>query len=264
MCPNCKENAIRDFGLGTEKLEEEIKKMFPNASIVRMDADTTTKKGSHERIIKQIENREYDIIIGTQMISKGLDFPFVTLVGVINADESLNIPDFRSGERTFSLLCQVAGRAGRDELPGTVVLQTYAPQHPIIRFAATQDYPAFYQYEIEERRKMLYPPFSLFFRVVFSDRNEELCAKTCKDYARSLEHELRHVLGEEGPNDLLLLVAAQAPIARISGYYRQQLLVKLLRTKRLPSAIKAAYSFLQSFRSECESIRMELNPQDMF
>lgn len=263
-CPSCGKSFIKQFGIGTEQVEECLKKLFPDVTCLRMDTDTMKTKGSYERILSSFLNGEAQVLIGTQMIAKGHDFPNVTLVGIIAADTTLNLPDYRAPERTFQLLTQVAGRAGRDELPGTVVLQTYAPQHPIIRFAATQDYPAFYQYEIEERRKMLYPPFSLFFRVVFSDRNEELCAKTCKDYARSLEHELRHVLGEEGPNDLLLLVAAQAPIARISGYYRQQLLVKLLRTKRLPSAIKAAYSFLQSFRSECESIRMELNPQDMF
>ncbi len=124
ICPSCHEKAIRDFGLGTEKLELEIQKLFPNAKIIRMDADTTTKKGSHEKIISQIENRECDIIIGTQMISKGLDFPYVTLVGVINADESLNIPDFRSSERTFSLLNQVSGRAGRGDLLGRVIIQT--------------------------------------------------------------------------------------------------------------------------------------------
>lgn len=263
-CPNCGKSFIKQFGIGTEQVEEALKRLFPSVSCLRMDTDTMRAKGSYETILSAFSSGKAQVLIGTQMIAKGHDFPNVTLVGIIAADTTLNLPDYRAPERTFQLLTQVAGRAGRDEVPGTVVLQTYAPQHPIIRFASTQDYPAFYHYEIEERRKMLYPPFSLFLRVVFSDRNESLCASTCASFAKAMEQALRAVLGTDGQNDLLLLVAAQAPISRINGYYRQQLLIKLLRTKRLPSAIKTAYSFLQAYRSECENIHLELNPQDMF
>ena len=198
------------------------------------------------------------------MIAKGHDFPNVTLVGVVAADTTLNLPDYRAPERTFQLLTQVAGRAGRDELPGRVVLQTYVPQHPVIQFARTQNYPAFYQYEIAERKKMLYPPFSLFLRVVFSDPKEETVAKAALGYAKQLETVLRSALGPDGKNVILLLVADEAPIARISGQVRYQLLIKLLRTKRLPDAIRTIYAFHASQDFACASAQLEINPQELY
>ena len=229
-----------------------------------MDTDTMRTKDAYSRILSAFASGQAQVLIGTQMIAKGHDFPNVTLVGVVAADTTLNLPDYRSAERTFQLLTQVAGRAGRDETPGRVVLQTYAPQHPIIRFAREQNYPAFYQYEIAERKKMLYPPFSLFLRVVFSDTEEQKAAEACIAYAKSLEQELRKLLGEEGKNDILLFVAAEAPIARISGLTRFQLLVKLLRTKRLPDAIRLVYEFQSKSSDLCQSVELEVNPQDMY
>lgn len=263
-CPNCKKPFIKQFGIGTEQVEEAVRRLFPAVKTLRMDTDTMREKGSYEKLLSAFHRKEAQVLIGTQMIAKGHDFPNVTLVGVVAADTTLNLPDYRAPERTFQLLTQVAGRAGRDSLPGRVVLQTYEPNHPIIRFAKAQDYPGFYHYEIQERRKLLYPPFSLFLRIVFADREERAAEHACLDYAKELETALRDVLGEEGRQDLLLLVAAEAPIARISGYSRYQILIKLLRTKRLKDAIRTVTAFHDAHRGVCSEMQLEINPQEMF
>ena len=263
-CPNCKKPFIKQFGIGTEQVEETVHRLFPSVRTLRMDTDTMREKGSYENLLSAFHRGEAQVLIGTQMIAKGHDFPNVTLVGVVAADTTLNLPDYRAPERTFQLLTQVAGRAGRDNLPGRVVLQTYEPNHPIIRFAREQDYVGFYHYEIMERKKLLYPPFSLFIRIVFADRDERTAERACLDCAKSLESELRAVLGEEGRQDLLLLVAAEAPIARISGFSRYQILVKLLRTKRLRDAIGTTAAFHERHREDCAEVQMEINPQEMF
>ena len=263
-CPNCKKPFIKQFGIGTEQVEEAVHRLFPAVRTLRMDTDTMREKGSYERLLSSFHRGEAQVLIGTQMIAKGHDFPNVTLVGVVSADTTLNLPDYRAPERTFQLLTQVAGRAGRDNLPGHVVLQTYEPQHPVIRFAKEQDYAGFFHYEIMERKKMLYPPFSLFLRVVFADRSEQTVRDACLTYAKQLEAELRAVLGEEGKNDLLLLVAAEAPIARISGFCRYQIVIKLLRTRRLKSALRTIASFHDLHRTDCREAILEVNPQEMF
>ncbi|MBR0426372.1 MAG: primosomal protein N' [Clostridia bacterium] len=264
VCPNCKKPFLKQFGLGTEQVEEALHKLFPAVRSLRMDTDTMRTKDAYNRILSAFSAGHAQVLIGTQMIAKGHDFPNVTLVGVVAADTTLNLPDYRAPERTFQLLTQVAGRAGRDELPGRVVLQTYVPQHPVIQFARTQNYPAFYQYEIAERKKMLYPPFSLFLRVVFSDPKEETVAKAALGYAKQLETVLRSALGPDGKNVILLLVADEAPIARISGQVRYQLLIKLLRTKRLPDAIRTIYAFHASQDFACASAQLEINPQELY
>lgn len=263
-CPNCRKPFLKHSGIGTEQVEESLHKLFPAVKSLRMDTDTMRTKDSYNRILSAFSLGQAQVLIGTQMIAKGHDFPNVTLVGVIAADTTLNLPDYRSPERTFQLLTQVAGRAGRDEMPGHVVLQTYSPLHPIIRFAREQNYPAFYQYEIAERKKMLYPPFSVFIRIVFSGPDEASVAEACVAYSRETEQILRRVLGEDGKNDILLLVAGEAPIARISGLTRYQLLVKLLRTKRLPDAIRAVYEYHSAHSDVCEDVQLEINPQDMY
>ena len=263
-CPNCKKPFIKQFGIGTEQVEEAVHKLFPTVRTLRMDTDTMREKGSYEKLLSAFQRKEAQVLIGTQMIAKGHDFPNVTLVGIVAADTTLNLPDYRAPERTFQLLTQVAGRAGRDNLPGRVVLQTYEPNHPIIRFAKAQDYPGFFHYEIAERKKMLYPPFSLFLRVVFADRDEQAAELACVEYAKALEAELRTALGTDGKQDLLLLVAAEAPVARISGYTRYQILIKLLRTKRLKAAVDAVSAFHDVHRGICEETQLEINPQEMF
>ena len=264
VCPNCHKPHLKQFGLGTEQVESTLHRLFPTVRSLRMDTDTMREKDSYTKLLSAFAAGQAQVLIGTQMIAKGHDFPNVTLVGIVAADTTLNLPDFRSAERTFQLLTQVSGRAGRDETPGRVVLQTYAPQHPIIRFAKEQDYPAFYQYEIAERKKMLYPPFSLFLRVVFSDKSEQRAADACIAYSKTLETELHRALGPEGKNDILLLVAAEAPVARIAGQYRYQLLLKLLRTKRLPDAIHAVYDFHAAHEGDCAEVRLTVNPQELF
>jgi len=263
-CPNCKKPFIKQFGIGTEQVEEAVHKLFPAVRTLRMDTDTMREKGNYEKLLSAFQRKEAQVLIGTQMIAKGHDFPNVTLVGIVAADTTLNLPDYRAPERTFQLLTQVAGRAGRDNLPGRVVLQTYEPNHPIIRFARAQDYPGFFHYEIAERKKMLYPPFSLFLRVVFADRDEQTAELACIEYAKALEAELRTALGTDGKQDLLLLVAAEAPVARISGYTRYQILIKLLRTKRLKAAVDAVSAFHDVHRGICEETQLEINPQEMF
>ncbi len=263
-CPNCKKPFIKQFGVGTEQVEEAVHRLFPSVRTLRMDTDTMREKGSYEKLLSAFHRGDAQVLIGTQMIAKGHDFPNVTLVGIVAADTTLNLPDYRSPERTFQLLTQVAGRAGRDNLPGRVVLQTYEPNHPIIRFAKAQDYVGFYHYEIMERKKLLYPPFSLFLRIVFTDRDENKAEQGCLEYAKTLEAVLKETLGDEGEQDLLLLVAAQAPIARISGYSRYQIVIKLLRTRRLPAAVKAITSFHDLHRDKCGEVRLEINPQEMF
>lgn len=263
-CPNCKKPFIKQFGIGTEQVEEAVHKLFPAVKTLRMDTDTMQTKGSYEKLLSAFHRGEAQVLIGTQMIAKGHDFPNVTLVGVVAADTTLNLPDYRAPERTFQLLTQVAGRAGRDNLPGRVVLQTYEPNHPIVRFAKAQDYESFYHYEIMERKKLLYPPFSLFLRVVFADRDETAAQRGCLEYAKALEAELRHSLGKEGSQDLLLLVAAEAPVARISGFTRYQILVKLLRTKRLKDAVSTAAIFHDAHKDVCADVRFEINPPEMF
>ena len=189
-CPECHENALNYYGLGTEKLELELKNLFPWARIVRMDTDTTSKKGSHSKIIKDFKEHNYDILLGTQMISKGLDFPKVSLVGVINADATLNIPDFRSGEKTFSLLSQTAGRAGRKDIKGEVILQTFNKDNYILNCVKDNNYKKFYQYEMNNRHKLNYPPYYYLCSIKISSREYEMVSSEANKVKKYLESHL--------------------------------------------------------------------------
>lgn len=262
-CPVCGKPFIKYFGIGTEQVEEQLLALFPGARALRMDTDTMRGRDAHARLLEAFAAGEAQVLIGTQMIAKGHDFPNVTLVGVVAADATLCIPDYRSAERAFQLLTQVSGRAGRDEAPGRVVVQTYQPGHPVIRFARAHDYRGFYQYEMLERRKALLPPYSLFVRILFSGRDEAALEAAGERYGRELERELLALLGEEGAQDLLLLVPSPAPIRKKQGAYRYQVLVKLLRTKRTAAAIRLIYAFAAAHRSELFA-QLEVNPQDMF
>lgn len=224
-CPECNEKSLTYYGLGTEKLEDYLKEKFPRANVVRMDVDTTTKKGSHEKILEDFKEHKYDILIGTQMISKGLDFPLVTLVGVINADTSLNIPDFRSSERTFSLLDQVAGRAGRSELKGKVLIQTYNPDNYILRCVVNHDYDRFYNYEAGIRKKLDYPPYYFLtsIKIISRDYNEALveAKKTYKFLKDNLEKET------------IILGPTTASIFKQNNLYRFQIILKYKKDSKL-------------------------------
>ncbi len=218
-CPACSSPYIANFGVGTQKIEQMTKKMFPAARVLRMDLDTTSKKGGHEEILTAFSEGEADILIGTQMIVKGHDFPNVTLVGVLAADLSLNTPDYRSAERTFQLLTQAAGRAGRDARNGDVVIQTYSPEHYSIVTAANQDYEAFYQQEMAYRRLMKYPPASGLLTVQFSSRQEdcliEAAALAAGFIAPLSEQEAVQVIGP-----------VEASVYKINDIYRKILYLK--------------------------------------
>lgn len=229
-CPECHEKALTDYGLGTEKLELEIKKTFPEARVIRMDADTTRNKGAHEDIINKFKNHEYDILLGTQMISKGLNFPLVTLVGVINADGTLNIPDFRSGERTFSLLSQVAGRAGRSELKGEVVLQTFNPDNFTLKCVQEQDYMKFYNYEMSNRHKLDYPPYYYLTSIKIASKDYDLASKEII--------KVKNYLTKNLSNDTIILGPTTASMFKINNIYRFQIILKYKKDPKLFSSLK--------------------------
>lgn len=261
-CPNCRKPFIKQFGIGTEQVEEQLLKLFPKARTLRMDTDTVKAKDGYEKILSAFSNQEADVLIGTQMIAKGHDFPNVTLVGIIAADLSLNLPDFRSTERTFQLLTQMSGRAGRDREPGEVFLQTYNTAHPVFAFSREHDYEGFYQYEIAQRKKCLYPPFSVFLRIVLQGDDERELNERGADYAKKMEQVIIGALDKHS-SDLLLVHASPAPIMRIAGLYRFQILFKLLRTGRLKEVLKAVYAFENENRGEYTE-KIEINPVDMF
>ena len=194
ICPECKEESINDLGVGTEKIEEELNKLFPDSKILRMDFDTTSRKGMHEKMISAFKNHEYDILLGTQIVSKGLDFDNVTLVGVINADTSLNIPDFRSSENTFSLLAQVAGRAGRSDKEGQVIIQTFNPDHYAIQYTKNHDYIGFYNKEMFIRRELKYPPFYYICYIRISGKDSKYIFDESNKIRRVLDNKLNNTI----------------------------------------------------------------------
>jgi primosomal protein N' (replication factor Y) len=236
QCPSCWSGRIRHFGIGTQRVEELVREAYPGAQVVRWDLDTTGGKTSHEDLLDRFTRGEADIMVGTQMIAKGLDLPRVTLVGVITADTGLNLPDLYAGERTFQLLTQVAGRAGRSVLGGKVVVQTYTPQHPAIQAAARHDYDAFYSYEMAFRREHWYPPLSRIIRLVYRHPN----AASAQREAARLHRALTLKIARLGLRDVGLIGPAPAFFARTRGKSRWHILVRgadphaLLRDERLP------------------------------
>lgn len=223
-CPKCNSTDLKDLGLGTQKLEEELNKRY-NAKVVRMDIDTTSKKGEHQKIIEDFGEHKYDILVGTQMISKGLDFPLVTLVGVINADASLNIPDFRSSERTFQLLSQVSGRAGRSDKPGEVIIQTLNNDHYSMLLAQRHDYLSFYKEEMKIRKLLNYSPYYYIILVRISTKDYELSFKEAKKIGDYLKENLSSTTYVLGPS--------MANIFRIDNVYYQQCIIKYKKDDKL-------------------------------
>ncbi|MCB0038221.1 MAG: primosomal protein N' [Caldilinea sp.] len=223
-CPECGSKRIRFFGAGTERIEEAVKEILPQARVLRWDADTTGRKGSHEAIMAAFAAHEADILVGTQMIAKGLDLPLVTLVGVVAADVGLFLPDFRSSERTFQLLTQVAGRAGRSERGGRVVIQTYRPDHYVIQAAAHHDYAGFYAREMQFRREHGYPPIRRLARLIFWEKRPDVARREAERMAAKLRHRVEK-MGVEGEG-ITLLGPAPAFFERYRGYYRWQILVR--------------------------------------
>ncbi len=222
MCPQCGSKRIKFLGVGTQKLEEEAKAAFPGARLLRWDSDTTGRRESHRLILEKFKNHEADILIGTQMITKGLDLPRVTLVGVISSDTALNLPDFRAGERTFQLLTQVAGRAGRGPLGGQVIIQTYSPDHYAVQAAARHDYQGLYDKEIGYRLQLRYPPFSQLASLIFSHRNDNACQKEAERLKRLISDEI----DIRGISGMSIIGPAPAFIHRLRGRYRWQIVLR--------------------------------------
>ena len=222
-CKACGGKHIKLTGLGTQKLEDEVARLFPDARILRMDTDTTYSRYAYEQEFERFSRGEYDIMLGTQMIAKGLDFPNVTLVGVLAVDKLLYATDFRGNERTFSLVTQVVGRSGRGDKRGRAYIETYTPDHPVLNFAAHQNYPMFYSDEIQARKALLYPPFCDICVIGFSCTEEALVQQGARLFIEFLK-EYMHTLGKKLP--LRVLGPVPAGVYKINGKYRYRIVMK--------------------------------------
>lgn len=251
-CPDCQGEKIRYYGTGTQKVEEELQALFPSSRILRMDVDTTRKKGAHEKILKAFEEQEADILLGTQMIAKGLDYPNITLVGVLNADTALNLPDFRSSERTFQLLTQVSGRAGRGAKPGEVIVQTFNPEHHSIVLAQAQDYEAFYQQEMILRHQSGYPPFYFTVKITVSHPAEEVVAKKSYQIAEQLKNGLSPQSRILGPTP--------SGIARIKNRYYYQIILKYKHEVHLHRMLREILETSQSEQRKNLYVSIDYEP----
>ncbi|MFZ7103121.1 MAG: primosomal protein N' [Peptococcaceae bacterium] len=255
-CPSCGSSFIRYFGTGTQQVETELLKMWPHIKITRMDVDTTQNKNSHQQLLAEFKRGATNILIGTQMITKGLDFANVTLVGVIAADTSLNLPDYTSGERTFQLLTQVAGRAGRGEKEGKVIIQTYNPQHYAVIAGKNQNYDEFYQQEIKVRELMNYPPFSALVRIVISDFQEQKVILCAERFVQAIN--------ERFPNEFEVLGPAQAPISKMKNRYRWQIILKGSQPEKLIKAAEHGYEKMNKGKtSNTPRIVIDVDPQSI-
>lgn len=229
-CPECSSEHIRFFGTGTQKVEEEIARLFPTARVLRMDVDTTRKKGSHEHILKLFGEGKADILLGTQMIAKGLDFPNITLVGVLSADTTLHLADFRAAEKTFQLLTQVSGRAGRHDKAGEVIVQTYTPEHYAIQFAQHHDFVPFYNQEMMNRKQFLYPPFTYVVLIQITHEDVLMTA----EYAHKAANWLRDNLTDQSE----IIGPTASSISRLQNRYRYQCLIKYKKEPTLPEILQ--------------------------
>ncbi len=254
-CPDCKSHAIRYGGLGTQKLEDEVRARFPKHACARMDTDSMRARGSHQRVLDAFGRGEIDILLGTQMIAKGLDFPNVTLVGVINADTALHLPDFRAGERTFQLVAQVAGRTGRGDKGGRVIVQTLSPDHPAIKAAVRHDFPAFAKQELIVRRTLHYPPYGAMVRLVIRGPLEE----TTRGVAEELDDRLKQAGGNE--KSLRVIGPAPAAIPKLRGNYRFQIQMQASEGDALRRIIELATVRFKSPRDIIWTV--DVDPADM-
>lgn len=250
ICPSCGERAIKTLGTGTEKVEEEIKKVF-NARVVRMDLDTTSRKGSHEKIITAFKNHEYDILLGTQMIAKGLDFSNVTLVGVINADTSLMIPNYRSNEYTFQLLMQTAGRSGRGEKNGSVIIQTFNPEHYAITLASKHDYIDFFKQEMEVRRKLSYPPYYylIYIKVIGKDYNK--ISVESNKIASILTRELKNSK---------ILGPTTCSVFKLNGLFRFGIIIKYKKEEKMEEVLQSLVNHYKG--NQTVKVDIDVNPNN--
>ena len=256
LCPDCGGNRILSYGLGTEKLAMEVERLFPQARVARMDSDTTSARGSHERILLALGQGEIDILVGTQMITKGHDFPDVTLVGVVSADTTLNMPDFRAAERTFQLLTQVSGRGGRGETPGTVVIQTLNPGHYAIQRTRGHDFTGFYEDEIALRKDLGYPPFSRMINLIISGTEKERVEKAA---ARLGQRAAQLISSVDFKGRLSVIGPMEAPLAKVRGRHRWQILIR-------GKQVRALHSFVRQLMEGADvpgcEIRVDVDPMN--
>lgn len=267
VCPDCGSEHIRYFGTGTQRVEEELAKLFPGIRVIRMDVDTTTEKGSHEKLLKQFRDKKGDVLLGTQMVAKGLDFPDVTLVGVITADSALNLPDFRAAEKTFQLLTQVAGRAGRHQLPGEVVIQSYTPDHYSIIHASGHDYLSFVKDELKHRKALHYPPYCRLILITLSHEQLPLLVRLAENYASELKARADRrgwfgSLDRFAVEALDVLGPVASPIPRLKNRYRFQCMIKWRGTMDAVSLVRQVAEELESSARDAKlQISIDVDPQ---
>lgn len=252
ICPKCKSQNIRYFGAGTQKVEQQIKRFFPKSNTLRIDSDTTSKKGSMEKMLLSFRKGSAQILIGTQAVAKGLDFPNVALVGIISADTALNMPDFRSGERTFQLITQVAGRAGRGDTPGLVYVQTYTPESFAIKCACRQNLSDFYKEELRARYRAFYPPFCNMLNIILKGHSEDLVKQQADD--------LKRILFENYSDDVQIYGPVPAPRGRIKENYRYNL---LLKSNNLNTLIDIAGNMQTLNKNKHVALTWDMGPQDL-
>lgn len=255
VCPKCGSKDIKVGSCGTEKVVEELKEHFPNVSIGRMDNDTTQTKGSHVKILSDFKEGKTQILVGTQMIAKGHDFPSVTLVGIIDADVSLYQSSYSATERTFQLITQVAGRAGRADKTGEIILQTYVPRHYIYKMAAVYDYAGFYKKEANLRETTAYPPFAKIIRLLFTSLDEQLVKDACKVYYDNVKQ-----LAKEYSDEFIYLGVMKSPVGRIQGKFRYQILMRL-KLEKSSEIIDKLYSLADKLKTKGVTCFVEINPQ---
>lgn len=252
-CPSCFEDSISSLGVGTEKIEEELKSIFPDKKVLRMDVDTTSRKGMHAKMIQAFKNHDYDILLGTQIVAKGLDFPNVTLVGVINADTSLNIPDFKSSENTFNLLSQVAGRSGRSDKTGEVIIQTFNPDHYAITYTKNHDYLGFYNKEMMIRKMLKYPPFYFICYVRISGKDSNYIFNEANKIKRSLDRNLRSTI---------TLGPSSCSVFKINNIYRYGIILKYKKEDNLYTTLE---KILDHYKSDSKvRIDIDFNPSQIY
>lgn len=260
VCPKCKSNSIRQGYVGTERVVERLQALFPDKNILRMDNDTTRTKDSHSQILEKFAKKEASILVGTQMIAKGHDFPNVTLVGILDADLSLYFSDFRSVERTYSLITQVSGRAGREEKQGKVVLQTYSPRHYVFKYAMQNDYKTFFEKECNLREVTKYPPFATIYRIMVSSENEEQATAALKNIFDKLT-----ALSKESQGSFAYLAAMRSPVKRIQNKHRMQVISRIVcrNDMHLDEITPKIYEIAESCQSNTVTVFVEKNPNSL-
>ncbi len=258
QCPACGSKYVRYFGTGTQKIEEELKRLFPSAGLLRMDTDTTSQKGGHERILDEFRKDGADILLGTQMVTKGLDFHEVTLVGVLAADTSLAVDDFRANERSFSLFTQVCGRAGRGDREGRAVIQTYQPYNATIKYAKTHDYTAFYENEILQRKRLNYPPFCDIIYIMVTGEDEIEVSGITTGIADRIKQYM-----SDNTDIYSILGPGAAPIEKIRNNYRYRILLKAKSSDSVSRLLRDIYEVHEKSRKKV-FLSIDTNPVNMF